>query len=331
MLTSIGRAPVQRVFARSSALRRSTTNLPLRLRPAVHALRTFTASQRSQLATKVSSTNVADTKTKKAPAAKEPTKKKTATKPKAVKKKKAAPKPKPKPRQAKKVLSPEEKLKANIKRLKAVALLDEPKKRPATTWTIFVARSLKPGVTDFTASIRALANEFKSISSYDKQVSVLRVACQTQARGTRLIANSALKQLQDEADKNKLANNADFRSWVEKHTPLEIYEANVARAQLRRKLQGRGVAHRFAIPDPRLPKGLQTAYALFCKARWGEGDLTGKAPDVSRQIAQDWKNLSDSEKKAYEDLAAADHERYKKEMKSVLGKEVQTRPASPSE
>lgn len=135
-----------------------------------------------------------------------------------------------------------------------------------------------------------------------------------------------------------------------------IDQANKARRQLRRKLEAqksklpRAVRH--AIPDDRLPKGPSRPFALFAKARWASGDLSGNVADVSRQLGEEYKQLSPAEKKvsrgasisndgswhslrrctdemrqAYEDIAAADSERYAREVQDVLGREVRTSPS----
>ncbi|GKT54994.1 HMG box protein [Colletotrichum tofieldiae] len=302
MLTAIGRAAAQRLFLRAAPLAGPRTQPIVRA-----ACRDFSTSQWVRVpATKASSTT---TKTKKTTEAKDgaATKKKATTKtkeaaakkPKA-KKKAVVKKPAPKKR-VKKVLTPEEKQKLDVREWKKLALLPDPKQLPASAWLVHATESGKQAgsLTDLTNRTKESAESFKKLSSYE------------------------LQRLQEKADENKLTNNATYKAWVESHTPQAVAEANRARAKLR-KASGRKIPS--AIRDDRQPKRPQTPFALFTKARWASGDFAGQRPsEAGRRIGNEWKALSEPEKGIYEELSKADVDRYARDALSVLGHVVQRR------
>lgn len=98
------------------------------------------------------------------------------------------------------------------------------------------------------------------------------------------------------------------------------------------------------IDDPRIPKRPLSSYILFVKERYNSGDFKGiNSVEAARILAQEFKGLSDSEKKVgymnqfmgknnadfttqlYDNLATAERERYTKEMSSTFGT---TKPVS---
>jgi len=117
---------------------------------------------------------------------------KTATKkaqPKTKTKAKAKSKPKPKPKKrVRKVLTPEEKKTAEVRALKAAALLKEPPRLPDRTWLVYVVQHTKGnklstgGLTD---SMAAISQSFKALTTSDLQVRVaLTLALRSATRGT---------------------------------------------------------------------------------------------------------------------------------------------------
>ncbi|KAJ9144886.1 hypothetical protein NKR19_g6250 [Coniochaeta hoffmannii] len=235
---------------------------------------------------------------KKKPAAKKATAKKAAGTKKTAKKpaaKRAAPK-----KRVRKALSPEDKLKKEVRELKKVALLQEPKKLPDRAWLVYVAQNTQNLTPDSLAeTIRALASQYNSLGSFEKE------------------------RLEAAAHQNRLANEAAYKAWVEAHSPVEIDAANRARQRLRRI----SPAHKRKtdIKDSRLPKRGLTSYTYFTKSKWATGELAGESfRDAASSIAKEWKSLSAAEKKAFEDTAAADAERYAKDVKSVLHREVRS-------
>ena len=148
MLTSVARAALRRVvLTRTPA---TTTSNTVRILPIRSALqfRSFTSSETALEANAVAKkprTSAGATKTavaRKTPAKKAAAKKKVAAKkPKAAKPKKKKAAPKPKKIVVKKVLTEEEKAAANIRELKKLALLKEPKSLPVSPWSLFLAKN----------------------------------------------------------------------------------------------------------------------------------------------------------------------------------------------
>ncbi|KAB5536438.1 hypothetical protein GE09DRAFT_1192617 [Coniochaeta sp. 2T2.1] len=234
---------------------------------------------------------------KRKPAAKKPAAKKLTTK----KAKKPAAK-KAAPKRVKKEQDPEVKLRLEVRELKKTALFKEPKGLPEQPWLVYVAKNLKqlPSASDLGPTVKGLAVDYNSLSASEKE------------------------RLETEASQNRLANEAAYKAWVETHSPIEIDAANRARQRLRKI----SPAHKrkYDIKDDRLPKRSLTAYTMFTKARWNSGEYAGESfTDTSANIVSQWKSLSAAEKKPYEDSAAADRERYEKDLQSVLNRKIQVR------
>lgn len=99
-------------------------------------------------------------------AKKKATGKKSAGRKKAKKAKKAAPK-----KRVRKVLTPEEKTKLDVRNLKKIALLDEPKRVPDQAWLVYVAQNMKHVTKDtLGATVKGLASQYNSMGSFEKEV-----------------------------------------------------------------------------------------------------------------------------------------------------------------
>jgi len=69
--------------------------------------------------------------------------------------------------------------------------------------------------------------------------------------------------------------------------------------------------------DPQAPKAVSNAYMIFCKAKRAE--LKKQHPDlafgkIGAKLGEIWRSMAPEEKKPYEDRAALDRERYRREM-----------------
>ena len=72
--------------------------------------------------------------------------------------------------------------------------------------------------------------------------------------------------------------------------------------------------------DPNAPKRPQSSYFLFMNDR--RPALQKEKPelkfgDLTKQLTEDWKALSEKDRKKYDDMAAKDKERYEKEMEDA--------------
>ena len=97
------------------------------------------------------------------------------------------------------------------------------------------------------------------------------------------------------ANENKAKNQANYRKWVESYTPIQIRQANNARAALSRstKKQWR------PLKDERQVKSYRNAYTFFSTERLGSGDFHGiKIPDAAKLIGREFKALPAHELKA---------------------------------
>ncbi|KAH0287858.1 hypothetical protein M436DRAFT_45427 [Aureobasidium namibiae CBS 147.97] len=209
-----------------------------------------------------------------------------------------------------KLLSPEEKAeisatakeakkKEDIKLLKAQALAP-PKYRQVNLWSIYIKENLagKTGNGQATEHIKALAQDFRNITSRERE---------------------HLNHLMTEHNAKSLR---EFQEWLNSHTPAQIKVANQARARLR-KLGAEGKKSQFApIKDARLLKRPSGPYLHYHMDRLASGDFRNVSTiDASKDISVEFKALSASEKKKYEDLAAKGLEKYLREHLEVYGYE----------
>ncbi|KAI5250524.1 hypothetical protein E4T43_00289 [Aureobasidium subglaciale] len=213
-----------------------------------------------------------------------------------------------------KLLSPEEKAeistkakqakqKEKVKLLKAQAL-SPPTYRGINSWTIYVKENTAARANGGSAVsvIKQLAEEYKGLDSSQKE------------HYERLVTEHNAKSLRE------------YQEWLNDHTPAQINAANVARHKLRRELAKSG--HKYSpIKDQRLVKRPRGAYLTYHGARLASGEFSGQSiAQSANAIGHEYKALSASEKKKYEDMAAEDLERYRREHLEVYGVE----PSSPA-
>ncbi|RMZ79117.1 hypothetical protein DV738_g3455, partial [Chaetothyriales sp. CBS 135597] len=185
--------------------------------------------------------------------------------------------------------------------LKKQALLrSAPKGLPSTAWTVFfVENGPKKGeALDKSGNrVKATAQEYRNISAEERE------------------------RLNRIAGENKAQNEAAYKEWVQSHTPLQIKQANHARDLLRQEARKLNKKTSFPrIKDERLPKLPQNQFSLFLQERFQSGDLKGQSiAEAGKRVAQEWKDLSPTEKKAYDERFAADRIRYQDEYKRVYG------------
>ncbi|KAL2051931.1 hypothetical protein ABVK25_007846 [Lepraria finkii] len=85
------------------------------------------------------------------------------------------------------------------------------------------------------------------------------------------------------------------------------------------------------LQDHRQVKGVTGAYTRFYIDRQASGDFKGlKAKEAARLAGREWKGLSASEKKPYEDAQKQDQARYAQEVKTVYNRDVMNRPQAAS-
>ncbi|KAG6363329.1 hypothetical protein INS49_008426 [Diaporthe citri] len=286
--------PAKSLPSRGAIVRRSFLVAPsYKSKVAVRGFATATASKitgrtAAKPATKTKTTSKAKGTATKA--------KKTAKAP--AKKKKAVAKPKrPVIKKKKKELTPEQKQAVLKRELKRKSLAgQEPKSLPATRWVVFMSNALKGkpsgGIGDTGKKMTAMSAEFKSLSPAE------------------------LERLEETATQNKAVNAGNWKTWIESHSVAEIQEANVARKRLKREFNMTPFPIRLV--DERLPKRPATApYAYFVKAKRADGPKTTGRQHFTKELSEEWHALSAAEKKPYQDLAAAENSRFRKELEKL--------------
>ncbi|KAL9098776.1 MAG: hypothetical protein Q9163_005625 [Psora crenata] len=255
---------------------------------------------------------------KSVPKAKSKSKPRIKAKPKPGKKAKAKPKPKPKTKPKRKRLTTEQKARKDVKdaadkvkRLRLTALTP-PAGTPSTAWLAFTSEATK-------------ATKVSPVGR-NNLGNIMKEA----AARFNTLEPEQLEHYNHLANQNKAANEKAYRQFIESHTALEIYKANLARAALRRLSRAKaGARHRSSkwgpLRDERQVKNPKTSYILWCEERHKSGDLNGMTTATRGSLlGREWKSLTAAEKKPYEDAAAADRERYRQERKTVLGLDVKS-------
>lgn len=268
---------------------------------------TATATKKATTAKKPAAKKTRSATSKSAAAKKKPAVKR---KVKAKAKKKAAPK---KPvKRAKREVSPERKALLLKRELRKKSLRNmEPKQVASTQWMVFLSDHIKGDKTlkdDFSARLKDLSAQFKNLSSLEKQVSLL-----LRPHKSLHLTNIISQRLQERADQNKVTNAANYKRWVESHSIADVAAANNARSRLRREFDV--IINPRKITDERMPKRPLSGFAQYLKAK--SAGTTGPAPARLKSLSEQWKTLSASEKKPYEDLHAAEKTKYDREMAKV--------------
>ncbi|KAK4158142.1 hypothetical protein C8A00DRAFT_39527 [Chaetomidium leptoderma] len=299
MWSAIGRATGRQVRVGGRLLirqlaPRTASVIPSGIRVAAVFTRGFAEAGRPTKATKTATSTA--TKTKK-PTAKKAATKKAATKKTGAKKAtkaKAPAKRKPRVFKPKKPLTEEDKTKLAIKVLKKRALLkEEPTRLPITSWVVFAAQRVKslmggdPAIR-FSDAMQLLSAEYKALTPEE------------------------IEQLDAVGRQNKVANDVTYRNWVDSYTAQEIHDANLARHLLRRKHSAK---IKPTIDDPRFPNKHMSSYVAYMKSRFHAPDLEAHTGQVRfTKIAAEWKQLGAEERKPFDEIAAVDLARFKKEM-----------------
>lgn len=102
---------------------------------------------------------------------------------------------------------------------------------------------------------------------------------------------------------NKEKNEKAYKQWLSQHTPEQIYQANVARRQLKKIYNEKhpNTKHTLKykpIHDDRLVKNVMSAFIYFSMDRHLSGDFHRMSlSEAGPLVAREWKALSAQEKK----------------------------------
>ena len=296
---------INRIFATSIASRTYATR-PVS-RPKAHTGRTTsTRKTPTTSATKAAKVPKAKTTTPKAlPKAKSKAKPrarakpKTKSKTKSKKKAKAKSKAKPKPKKRKVLTEKQKEQKAiraqrdKIAELKETALTP-PHGTPWTAWTVFVDEMTKRENLGVIKAVKEASPKFKQLSPEQLEV------CHPSSR-VPFCSLTIVQHYNHIANQNKEKNEKAYRQFIESHTPLQIYEANLARNQLKKlsksdpKKPNRLWIH---LNDERQVKRPSSAFIRFYIDRQTTNDYKGMtAVTRSELVSREWKALTAAEKK----------------------------------
>ncbi|KAI5926853.1 hypothetical protein F4810DRAFT_653822 [Camillea tinctor] len=301
MASSLGLAATRQLVATARAVSSGRTAI-VRNFAGFGFVRTYAAAAATTKRTAASAAKKTSASAKK-PAAKKTTaaaKKTSATKAKAkagtkTKTVKAKAKPTTAATKKKKAAPTEEVLlKRQRLELKKAGLFTEPKQLAENPWPVFVTEKTTGksiSLEDNKSRMNLLSAEYKALSPSQKQ------------------------HYEQQAEKNKATNAANYKAWVNSLSVDEVRTANNARKLLKSKFQYPTKQLKL-IHDDRQPKRPLTAFILFTKEKWNSGAVDPSKPllETTRGIADEWKSLSPEARKPYLDLAVSDLQRYEKDI-----------------
>jgi hypothetical protein len=188
-------------------------------------------------------------------------------------------------------LTPDEKDITERRKLKK-CLLVTPTLAPIRPWNIFCSQEMKGGHFKVTDIIQGLATKFKSLDTIE------------------------IEKLKEQSLKNKTANDVAVKNWIEQHSVKDIKAHNHALSRLAHKWGYN--SSEMKIDDHRVPKRPGGPFGFYISSRWASGDFSGvSATEAGSRMGIEWKSLTDSQKKPFQDLAEAAHARWLKDIAKI--------------
>ncbi|KAJ5660040.1 hypothetical protein N7507_006491 [Penicillium longicatenatum] len=164
-------------------------------------------------------------------------------------------------------------------------------------------RQLKETALEPPKKLIAAGNRLAFQSKFSElrpQYSTIKEAFGAASTAVKEMAANETERFQNQAEENRVANEASLASWL-------------------KQLTGKPAR---PIVDDRLVKRPMTAFFWFMSERKASGDLKYmQASEVAKQIAQEWKDMTETEKAQYQKMQANDQERYIREHNEVYGME----------
>lgn len=205
----------------------------------------------------------------------------------------AAAKSKSKPKgRPKKVVSKEEKHALKEKeerRALKQAVLKTPKQLPASAYTVLLTELIREkGFSNVSEAARQASETYKNLPLQQRQVKVSIFL----SIESLLIEDD--KEHEQTAESNKALNHAAYEAWVQSHTPLQIKEANHARAKLRKN----GAMKRLpTIIDSRQVKRPANAMLFYASEQRAAGHFKDMSlGDGTKEMFKRYSQLSEHEK-----------------------------------
>ncbi|KAI9252319.1 high mobility group box domain-containing protein [Phascolomyces articulosus] len=171
------------------------------------------------------------------------------------------------------------------------SILDNVPPRPRSGWQVYVREHMKDldvndGKLNVAQATKELSSKWRTMSDFEKQKYI-------------------------DIYKNETQIHLDaYESAIRSATPQQFYKENLLRRKFKLK----------EIPDPNAPKRPpMNGYMYYLKEK-RTNPLFQKLPlmEQSSQAAKEYKQLSDSEKKVYTDIAKNALEKYHAEKKAYL-------------
>ncbi|KAF2686516.1 hypothetical protein K458DRAFT_402133 [Lentithecium fluviatile CBS 122367] len=188
------------------------------------------------------------------------------------------------------------------------------------------AKKAKPRKKKAAAKPKPKPKKKKVVSPEAKNKATIKELKETALKAPVAVpASSAWNHYNHLANEKTAVKEAELRAWIHGHTPEQIRLANIARLNLKRRI---ATGEKFQIAskdlrrlqDDRQVKRPVTGYLRFSVERRSSGDFKNITNAESfKLIANEWKVLSASEKKKYDDEFEAAKAGYTREKQSTYG------------
>ncbi|KAL1958550.1 hypothetical protein VTO42DRAFT_4147 [Malbranchea cinnamomea] len=145
----------------------------------------------------------------------------------------------------------------------------------------------------------------------------------------RNLPETEKERLREQAKANAEQNKINYERWVKSHSALEIYKANLARAQLRRLNY---YPRRYAnIKDDRqVPRPLGP-FSHFMREAHATGELDGlTVAQTGTRLGEMWRSMTETEKNKYRQMHEEDVRRYEEEFRKQYPEDPRGRYSSTS-
>lgn len=128
-----------------------------------------------------------------------------------------------------------------------------------------------------------------------------------------------------EAEKLRNQHKIDKKEYDDTHVAEdEVSEELTGQKEVQSPQSNKKKKKKKSKKDPNAPKGVMTAYMLFCSAKREQilkSNPGMSVPDTGKVLGKMWRDITAKEKEKFIKLAAKDKERYEDEMKAYKGVE----------
>ncbi|KAI1000010.1 hypothetical protein K3495_g8189 [Podosphaera aphanis] len=194
----------------------------------------------------------------------------------------------------KKKLTPEQKAALQLKKVRQL-VLSPPNTLPRSARTVFFAQQMTGQGPNIKIILSEIGSRWSNMSIEEKE------------------------HYQKICESNKAINEKKYQEWVLRYTPDQIRIANNARKLLNKRSKRRVYS---LLPDNRRPKRPLTNFFCYMQERMNSDDMKGhNSTDAVKLIAEEFKSLSPTQRKKFDDMARVHKERYIEECKNTFSPE----------